>query len=335
MRAAIGLIFINGGRLPSPLQTNEGQQLICELYGVAAADVRNGLQVLDESFVLNVQDSDECFWTYKHPTIGDAYARMVRRDQELVTLYVRGSKISQLLDEATCGAAVTGGVPIPPSLYGVLLERFRGTAVDLDAVRRFLLFRSGPVFLKRFLDRFPKLVTQANFTSRTIATDISARLIVKAKLNGALPEEARARLLAELQSQIINYADVGFLIDNPSFESFLTEQERADLVALARTDIENRFESIIESERDNYEQSWDPSDWFDDLRSQIEDHRALFPEDETVAEAVDSALEQIRYAVEHIEDNREVEPDWDDEPSGKRGSAVVSGGGRSIFDDLV
>jgi hypothetical protein len=329
------LIFISGGRLSSPIQTDEAQRLIGELYGVTTADIRNGLQVLDGSFVLKVAEGDECFWTYKHPTIGDAYARMVRQDQDLVTLYVRGSKLSQLLDEATCGITVTGGVLIPPSLYDLLLDRFPKNPVNLDAVRKFLLFRSGPEFLQKFLDRFPKVVTQATFSNRTIASDVSAQLIVKADLNKVLPEEARKRLLGELRNQIIDYADVSFLIDDPSFERFLSAEERAELIALAREDIENRFESIIDSERDNYETSWDPSDWFEDLKSQIVDHRALFPEDEEVGQAVDHALWLIGRAIESIEEDREPQSDWDYERSGKYGAAAPSGGSRSIFDDLV
>jgi energy-coupling factor transporter ATP-binding protein EcfA2 len=334
MQAAIGLIFINGGRLSSPIEADEAQRLISELYAATSADIRNGLQALDGSFVLKVAERDECFWTYKHPTIGDAYARMVRQDQDLVTLYVRGSKLSQLLDEATCGITVRGGVRIPSSLYDLLLDRFSKNPVNLDAVRKFLLFRSGPEFLRKFLDRFPKVVTQASFTNRTIASDVSAQLIMKADQNKALPDEARKRLLAELRSQIINYADVSFLTDDPSFERFLSSDERAELIALAREDIGNRFDSIIESERDNYEQSWDPSDWFEDLKSQIMDHRALFPEDEEVCQAVDHALWQIGQAIESIEEDREPEPDWDYERPGNYGAAPSSGA-RSIFDDLV
>lgn len=334
MRAAIGLIFISDGRLPSPILSDEGLRLICDLYGVTVGDIRNGLHILDGSFVINVQEGERCFWTYKHPTIGDAYARLVRQDQELITLYVRGSKLSQLLDEATCGITISGGVMIPPSLYDLLIERFPKNAVDLDAVRRFLLYRSGSEFLKRFLIRFPKVVTQPNFSSRTIASDISAQLIVKAERNGFLPEAARSRLLSELKSQISDYADVGFLVD-PSFNHFLSEEERAELIAIAREDIENRFESVIESERDNYEESWDPSDWFDELRAQINEYLELFPNDEAVSDAVEMAFEQIKFAVEHIEENRDPEPDWDGEPSRKNESTLVSGGARSIFDDLI
>jgi energy-coupling factor transporter ATP-binding protein EcfA2 len=336
MRAAIGLIFINGGRLASPIEGDEAQRLIEELYGVTAAELRMALQTLSGSFVLSVQDGEHRYWTYKHPTIGDAFARLVGQDQELVTLYVRGAKLSQLLDEAVCGVnGPTGSIVIPPSLYATLIGRFPKSGLTNDVVRQFLVRRSGVGFLKAFLERYPKMVTQPTVVSRPIARDMSALLIIKAGNHGLLPLEEREKLMQQLREHAEDYADVSFLLDEPGFEKFLTDAERNELIGLARNDLDRRLDEIIDSERDGYERSWEPSDWFDEIRSLIDDHRALFPNDAQVATSVERALKRIDRAVERLEEDRDPEPEWESGRSSVGGSAVLSAKGRSTFDDLV
>lgn len=337
MRAAIGLAFINGGRLASPVQSDDALRLIEDLYGVSAAEIRTALQTLSGSFVLSVHDGDHRYWTYKHPTIGDAYARLVGQDQELVTLYVRGAKLSQLVDEAICGGGTrTGGIVIPPGLYASLLDRFPKSGLTNDAVRQFLVHRCGAAFLKAFLERYPQLVTRPSVVHRPIARDISAVLIVKAAKYGCLPAEARAKLVQKLSEHAEDYADISFLVDEPDFAAFLTDAERHEMLGLARAHLDQRLDGIIDSENDGYERSWEPSDWFDDIRSLVADHRALFPGDPQVEASVNRALKRIERAVERLEEDRDPEPDdWNKERSVMGGSAVQSSIGRSIFDDLI
>jgi hypothetical protein len=254
----------------------------------------------------------------------------------LVTLYVRGAKLSQLLDEAVCGVSgLTGSIVIPPTLYAALIGRFPKSGVTNDAVRQFLVRRSGVGFLKEFLERYPKMVTQPTVVSRPIARDMSALLIVKTGNYGLLPPEAREKLVQQLREHAEDYADVSFLVDEPGFEKFLTDAERKELIDVARNDLDRRLDEIIDSERDGYERSWEPSDWFDDIRSLIDDHRALFPNDAQVAASVERALKRIERAVEKLEEDRDPEREWDKERSGIGGSAVLSAKGRSTFDDLV
>lgn len=334
MRAAIGLIFINGGRLRSPIQTDEAQALVEDLFGVAAAEIRAALQTLEGSFVLAVREEDHSYWTYKHPTIGDAFARLVGREKELVTLYVRGARVAQLIDEAICGGPARNGILIPPDLYSVVLDRLPKSGVTNDTIRKFLLHRSGGAFLKVFLARYPGIFTQGVFTRTPVARDDWALLAVKAAQHQCLPDGVREAFVDQLRAHVVDSGDVSFLVGDTGFDGVLTDQERRTFVALARTDLRHRFESLIDAERSNYTSSWDPTDWFDELNGLITDHRELFPGDEEVDALVDEALRQIERAIESIEEDREPEPDWDGErrPSG---AAVTASRGRSIFDDLV
>lgn len=89
--AAIGLVFLNDGRLRSPLEQDECLRLVADLYGVTLAQIRCALRDLDGSFLTCIEEGTERIWTYKHPTMADAYRRLVGPDPELVAIYVRGA----------------------------------------------------------------------------------------------------------------------------------------------------------------------------------------------------------------------------------------------------
>jgi energy-coupling factor transporter ATP-binding protein EcfA2 len=336
MRAAIGLIFINGGRLASPIAADDALRLIEELYGVTAAEMRTALQTMAGSFVLCVQDSDHRFWTYKHPTIGDAYGRLVGQDEELVTLYVRGAKLSQLLDEAICGTpAKAGGIVIPAALYPLVLDRIPKAAVTQDGVRHFLLHRCGAKFLRAFLDRHPETVTVRKVAYRPLARDPLAQLVAKAAKHNCLPDGARQKLVDEMYGHAQDWADISFLAGAPAFDGFLTEAERQDMLGHVRAGLDHRFDMVIDGESDGYDRSWEPGDWFDDLESLVEDHRIVFAGDLQVEASVDRALKRIEREIESLEEKRDPQPDdWDKERSPVGGS-VLRASGRSIFDDLI
>ena len=182
------------------------------------------------SFVLAVREGDQRYWTYKHPTIGDAYARLVGRETELVTLYVRGAKVSQLLDEAICGGPARSGILIPPDLYPALLDRLPKSGVTNEGIRRFLLHRSGATFLRVFLSRFPSILSRDSYTQAPIVRDDWASLAVKAAKHQCLPDEVRTSLVGRLRSHIVDFGDVSFLVGDTGFEAALTEAEHAELL---------------------------------------------------------------------------------------------------------
>lgn len=107
------------------------------------------------------------------------------------TLYVRGAKVEQLLDEAHCGGRVRGGIMIPPELHATFLERLPRSEATTDAVRRFLVHRSGEAFFKAAIDRFPKVLTVPCAISRPYARDLTARMKAKRDACGAAVDRSR------------------------------------------------------------------------------------------------------------------------------------------------
>jgi hypothetical protein len=123
------------------------------LFGLSAAAVARGLEQLNGSLTLLVESETGNRWTYKHPTISDAFASLIAESAELVELYVHGAKIERLLTEVVCGDSLLPGasVRVPKALYPNLLERIRLHPLKWE-VQRFLSFRADVTFREMFFD---------------------------------------------------------------------------------------------------------------------------------------------------------------------------------------
>lgn len=337
LKAAIGLIFVNAGRLVSPVANDPAAKLITDSYGVTLADLRSALTAMKGSFVNFVNEDEESYWTYKHPTIADAYAGIVGRDEELIAVYLSGTKTAQILREARCGGVVAQGasVPVGVSQYDLLLDRFDGAeGISEGDIRRFLITRCGPRFLKAFAKRYPDMMPWGSGLSRPARADDRTRFILKAHQNGLLPTDERARFLGELELQVIEDADIDFLIDDPEMDAFLTVPEREQLVSLTRGDFVRNLERSIDVEADAFENGWDPDDWFMYLRQTIAALERLFPEDEEIAAAAEVARDRIADKVTEIQCRLDEDED-DENCTPPPGQAAVSSSERSIFEDLT
>lgn len=333
-QAAIGLIFLKGGRLETPIEKSPGSALIEELYGVSLADVRHSIDNMKGSFVSRIDEEDGSFWTYKHPTIADAFARLIGERDELVGIYVRGAKLTQILREATCGKAAVAGsnVKIPQALHTLLIERIKGQDLPFADLQRFLNQRCGDGFFRLFAKLAPERIPWGTSLSRPARRDSNFLLAVTAAKNDCLPTHIRSKLFEALKLQIISEADVSFLEDQ-TFEVLLSAEQVDDLYQLAKEDLLSELESIIDSEASAYDPGWDVDSWFDEIRSSLSSLESIYPDDPKVIEAVELARESIEDQVRRLRDD--LDDDWipDDLPH-EAGHAAVSAD-RSIFDDLV
>ncbi len=344
-QAAIGLVFVNGGRLLSPLVDDAAARLITNSFGVALSDLKAALHAMSGSFVMHVSEDDDSYWTYKHPTIGDAFANIVGNHEELITVYLSGAKMSQILREASCGGKNVKGasIAVGAALYDLLLERFaQSDPLPQGAVRRFLLTRCGMRFFKAFLERFPETFPWGSGLSRPARDDDRTRLVIKAYGFGVLPEDQRQKFVDELEDQILYAADIDFLIDDDDIVMLLSPDEYRRLLDLARVDFVKELDTTIDSEADAYEDGWEPDEWFNALEITIEALERLFPDDDDISHAVEVAREaigekisEIKQRIEEQEEERHDDDDYGRGWGGSKPSALPSSQGRSIFDDLV
>ncbi len=111
------------------------------------------------SLALLVDTAEGPKWTFKHPTIGDAYAALVANSPELTEIYLRGAKFERLLEEVVCGGVELRGasVRVGPSLYPALLNRLLVHPVDYR-IRYFLGQRCDEAFLRLVVDQVPNIL---------------------------------------------------------------------------------------------------------------------------------------------------------------------------------
>jgi len=109
-RAAIALVFMRDGLLPSPITLTPEEENAVELLGASPAVVRTSLVALDGSLVIQVQQGGSHWWRFKHPTIRDAFAALVAENRELMDIYLLGTPIHRLFTEISCGNTNLPGV---------------------------------------------------------------------------------------------------------------------------------------------------------------------------------------------------------------------------------
>ena len=156
-RAAIAVVFMNGGKIASPVPSSE-LQAAAEAFGTTSADTRDQLQALNGSLMLLAQEDTGPYWTYKHPTVSDAFARYVSASPEQVEVYLRGAKPDSLLREVVCAGQLVQGasVTVPDSLHALLLSRLE--EVNSYSLGIFMSYRANCAFSKMALTQRPKIL---------------------------------------------------------------------------------------------------------------------------------------------------------------------------------
>jgi hypothetical protein len=174
-RAAIAVVFMNGGRIRSPVASAELQSA-ASAFGVAPADIRTQLDALNGSLMLLAQDEAGSYWTYKHPTIGDAFAAYVARSPELVEIYLRGAKPDSIAYEVVCAGCLIFGAPVvvPDTLHSLLADRIGG--LEDYVLASFLSYRSNRHFSEIMLQQRPDILDRLRHFLVPLKDDTDANL---------------------------------------------------------------------------------------------------------------------------------------------------------------
>jgi len=111
-RAALALLFMNGGTMPSPIEMspNEGKAIVA--IGSTASLVLSSISHLNGSLLMNTVTDGNHTWRFKHPTIRDAFAEIIHNNPELLDIYLAGTNIEKLYTEVSCGKVDLEGVKV-------------------------------------------------------------------------------------------------------------------------------------------------------------------------------------------------------------------------------
>jgi len=263
-KAAIALIFLNGGQVRSPAS----QDILgpaASSFGVGVADLRIQLEALNGSLLNLAQDEEGPYWTYRHPTVGDAFAAWVAKSPEMVEIYLRGAKPDTILREVVCANVSLDGaqVIVPNSLHGLLVDRVG--SLSKDALARFIANRSNSSLSGRLLEIRPDILDRLAYFYPPLKEDSDVDLLVALYEQGMLPEELRSKFVGAVRSSVIDEADDSFLVHS-GIKSVLTDVELQDLRSLVKCSVLDNIKYHVDRRKDEWQEEYDPESHFEDLR---------------------------------------------------------------------
>lgn len=303
-RAAIAVVFLNGGRVRSPISAQELGPAAAA-FGVTSGAVRVQLEALNGSLLLLVQDESGAYWTYKHPTVSDAFANYVARSPELVEVYLRGARPDSILYEVVCGDAVVYGAPVivPDTLHLLLAERIR----DLKGheLSSFLSYRSNRAFSTLMLNERPDILDRLHHFSIPIKDDTDASLAATLHRQGLLPDDVRLNIAEELRAAAVEAADASFL-DDTTLGDILTDEEKNNLLDEVEVLVFGRIRHHVERLRTEWDKDAPPDDYFDGFQRSLKLFTDALSWKRDYSGTLSAASLDISYTVAKM--NEEYEP---------------------------
>ena len=266
-RAAIGLVFLNGGQVRSPVP-EEMLERPGKAFDVSPANIRAQLEMLNGSMLNLIQDEEGPYWTYQHPTISDAFASYVAKSPELVEIYLRGAKPETMVQEVVCAGIKRLGaaVIVPNSLQDLLVDRI--ASLSTSSLVAFISYRSNKSLTEKLMKSRPDLWRRLNLFSRPLDEDPDVDLLTTLHKQTLLPEHRRLKFVEEVKAAATEDADVSF-IESEDIASVLTEEERTEILVDAEKDVLGKLESHVERVKKNWDSEYEPDDHFDRLRKAV------------------------------------------------------------------
>lgn len=87
---------------------------------------RQGSGSLEGSLIMRSLEAGENVCRFKHPTIRDAFGGLIGDGPNLMDIFLRGTRVEQLISEITCGDVGLKGVKlvVPPDRFRLVTDRF-------------------------------------------------------------------------------------------------------------------------------------------------------------------------------------------------------------------
>jgi energy-coupling factor transporter ATP-binding protein EcfA2 len=340
-RSAIALIFMRAGTLSSPVDIIDNEQQAISRLGGSIGGITTALNSLNGSLIIQTFQDNGYVWRFKHPTISEAYAKIVAEDTELMDIYLTGAPIEKLFDEVSCGDVGIQGVKVivPASRFEAIITKI----ASLDILNRdkkkqlhwFLVHRCNREFLSQYVKRCPEFITTLRVGSFLNAVS-DVEVIVRLHEFGLLPEEKRLEVVSSIRYLAIDTPDSGFL--KKGIRDILTLNELSDILQEVRISLIPKLDDQIDDWRGNFSSDigLDPVGYFEELKCALKDYRNEFLDSKDALDQIDTALAQIDREIDYLLDEYPKEPDYDyDEDDYIRESLdSESDAPRSIFDDV-
>jgi len=343
-RAALGLIFINGNWVPSPIHLTPRDEDLLSRLGSHLGGVTQALASLAGSLMQNIVRDGESGWVFSHPTMVDAYADLLRTP-ELLHHFIAGFPLDVLLKAITCGdVGLRGAVVVPAANHDAVLDRLEeplpaGDHITMWRARgrrtTFLATRCNRRFLQAWLERDTGQLKHLAHPGLMLEVVENNELVTRLNEYGLFPEDLRA----EFARGLIEYCVTGIdpaVLWNERLRSTLVDSEQALLRNRVRDELLANPREALWNCTDGWDESRDPEEAVGPLRSLVHHLPRVFPDDPTFERAT-AELDQL--LDEWVSDqgweapkrHRGHSTNLTERPSDK----ALVGSDRSVFDDLL
>lgn len=267
-RAAIAVVFLNGGSVSSPIES-ELLQDAATAFGVTPSEVRDAAGSLNGSLLLLLQLDEGPAWTYKHPTISDAFASYLAASAELTETYLRGAKPASIVWEVVCSGQLVAGasVVVPETMLELLADRIE--ALERYRLVSFLSYRANAKFCKIMLDRRPDILGRLTSFHAPIKDDIDTDLVVSLFEFGLLPDENRRYFADSVRDAVLENADASLFMED-RIASVLNQKERLSILDLIKNEVAPKISNYADELMQDWQNDSDPDQFFDELELSIE-----------------------------------------------------------------
>jgi hypothetical protein len=329
-RAAIAVVFLNGGKVRSPV-SQQDLAAGAVAFGVSEAAAREQLEALNGSLLLLTHDEDGAYWTYKHPTVSDAFSKYLATSPELVEVYLKGARANSIIYEVVCAGVNIQGAPliVPAALNQLLADRIG--ALEGHFLKTFLSYRSNRAFSTLMFERRPDLLRGMGSFTAPIKEDPDATLLSAMYRQGILPEEYRLNFVTSVRNALVEFADASFL-DAPYLDQVLSQDEMADYLELAKSDVLPRLPEYVDDLKSNWDREYPPDEVFTELEKSV----TKLCEAITPFEYDDTPLTRLAIAVRRAVND--MEDEYTEPPSSSGGSTppshAASAESQSLFRDV-
>lgn len=342
-KAALALVYMRKSKLLSPISLTTAEDDAIRRLDSSLGACASALEALSGSLIIHSMADGEAYWSFKHPTIGDAYASILHSSPELLGIFVRGADVDKLVGQVTCGdVQIEGAVVLPKSLFDLVIERLRSYGASPSyktehlsvwfakrSVKHFLARRCCKEFLEGYLLADQTLLGSISEPGPHLEFSEDVDLAVRLFELGLLPEEQR-RLLASAVSEHAWRGDDARALVDPRLHSMLNEKERSRLKDAMRTELLPRIEEVRLNLQADIAQD-DDAEWqmrrFEQVLTALEQQ---YPGSRRIKNAVRRERQRAQDWIEQ----RAIPKDATHREIVTENVQAVPAGARGIFDDV-